>query len=361
MTTEKHNTTNYLVQQSNSLIETSQSFTLVERRLIYHILSKINPNEITPQFELRVADFIESFPDIDPKNAYTQIREAVEKLWTRSIQFKTDKGTTKVFHFLEMKEYKNSEGYLKIEFHRTVIPMIFDLKLGNYTTIFFDRLKNLDSTYSLRLYELAMMIYKQKGYNHKNINIIALEDLRFFLNCIDTYPNFKYFRQWILDPALKEVSEKTELIVAAEYLRTGRKIDRIKLNIKNKELGENLLEPEKPIPKKPALKRHPNPEKYKNEDTGEFYEKTFFLDRFEWACINYKRLYDYKNALKEVEQKLDEKLEKKQQEYLNIITYSITDVKENGLPFLNILGKNYDSRELLSTLEEIKDKYLHSK
>lgn len=145
-----------------------------------------------------------------------------------------------------------------------------------------------------------------------------------------------------------------------EYLRTGRKVDRIKFNIANKESGENLIETKKTIIKKPTLKRHPNPENYKDEDTGEFNEKDYFLDEFEWACINYKRVYDYKNALKSTGQSLDEKMDKKGKEYLNRITSAITDVKEQGLPFLNILGKNYDPRELLSTLEAIKDKYLHN-
>ena len=362
---KKYTVKNSIVTQSNDLIKSTQSFTLVERRLIYHILSKINPLDKNPTniFTLRVADFGDSFPQMNKSLIYNQLKEAVDKLLhQRTIQHLTDRGTTKVFNVLQEYEYKDKEGFLSIKFSDSMMPLIYNLK--TYTSIIFDNLKKLDTVYSLRMYELMLMIYKKNlanyNFGNKDIRVIEVDDLRFFLNCLNSYSSFKLFKIRVIEPALKEITKKTELSVTAEYLRTGRKIDRIRFHIFNKETGENLLEPDKPIPKRPTLKRHPNPEKYKDEETGEFYEKTFFLDRFEWACINYKRLYDYKNALKEIGQKLDDKLEKKQQEYLNIITYSITDVKENGLPFLS-LQRNCDFRELLRTLEEIKNKYLHSK
>ena len=73
-TTKKNNKNNHLVQQSNALIETSQKMTLIERRLIYHVLSRINPQKPQQEYVLKVSDFAQDFPQMDSAHVYGQVQ-----------------------------------------------------------------------------------------------------------------------------------------------------------------------------------------------------------------------------------------------------------------------------------------------
>ena len=238
---KKYTVKNSIVTQSNDLIKSTQSFTLVERRLIYHILSKINPLDKSPSnvFTLRVADFGDSFPQMNKALIYNQLKEAVDKLLhQRTIQHLTDRGTTKVFNVLQEYEYKDKEGFLSIKFSDSMMPLIYNLKA--YTSIIFDNLKKLDTVYSLRMYELMLMIYKKNlanyNFGNKDIRVIEVDDLRFFLNCLNLYSSFKLFKSKVIEPALKEITKKTEL----DFIFSIKRLGKIYLNQKSQCQNDQL-------------------------------------------------------------------------------------------------------------------------
>lgn len=310
---KKNNKNNHLVQQSNSLIETSQKMTLIERRLIYHVLSRINPQKPQQEYVLKVSDFAQDFPQMDSAHVYGQLKNAVNALYKRDVQLITDRGSTKIFHIIQEQEYKDNEGYLRMKFSDSTMPLIFELK-EKYTTMILENFKTLDSAYSLKLYELFCQ-YRAVGERE-----IKVKDLRFFLGCEETYPDFKIFNQMLLKPAIKEICEKTDLIVNLETIKTGRSVSGIKFRFTEK-TSDDIIDADfkvKPLraPKIPPLKRHPNPknEKYFLEDGEKDYEK-FCTDSFEWAIENYKRITTYREKLKELGLNLSDKEEERLKQY----------------------------------------------
>lgn len=289
----------YLVQQSNALIETSQKMTIVERRLMYHVLSRINPKQPQQEYTLQVEDFANDFPQMGKGAVYEQLKEAVQRLFKRDIQLITDRGTTKTFYLLQEQEYKDGEGFLRMKFSDSTMPLIFELK-EKFTTMILENFKFLDSTYSLKLYELLCQ-YQNQGWRQ-----LTVTDLRFFLGCDESYSEFKQFKQRVIEPAMKEISEKSNLLVNAEYIRSGRFITEVKFMFCDKKDDITIIDIDKPvIIKRPSLKRHPNPDNYdfNNENTKIQYQ----LDCFQWALENYKRLTKYENALKAQNKQLPSK------------------------------------------------------
>lgn len=334
-TMKKDKLKKYLVQQSNALIESSQKMTLVERRIIYHTLSRINPKQPQQEYVLKVEDFANDFPQMCKAVIYEQLKEAVQKLFKRDIQQITDRGTTKTFYLLQEQEYKDGEGFLRMKFSDSTMPLIFELK-EKFTTMILENFKFLDSTYSLRLYELLCQ-YQNQGWRQ-----ISVTDLRFFLGCEDTYPEFKRFKQMVIEPAIKEISEKSNLIVIAEYIRTSRFITDIKFNFYDKQDSSSIINVnvnEKNI-KRPSLKRHPNPNNYdfNNENTKIQYQ----LDCFEWALENYKRLTTYENALKAQNKQLSSKDLELKKRYTSDIANTYNEFQSNrwDLELLNNLKGN---------------------
>lgn len=326
-TTKKNNKNNHLVQQSNALIETSQKMTLIERRLIYHVLSRINPQKPQQEYVLKVSDFAQDFPQMDSAHVYGQLKNAVNALYKRDVQLITDRGSTKIFHLIQEQEYKDNEGYLRMKFSDSTMPLIFELK-EKYTTMILENFKTLDSAHSLKLYELFCQ-YRNVGERE-----IKIEDLRFFLGCEETYPDFKIFNQMLLKPAIKEICEKTDLIVNFEILRTSRSVSSIKFRFTEK-ISDDIIDSDfkvKPLkaPKIPAIKRHPNPKNEKYLENGKILYEKFYRDSFEWAVENYKRIFNYDIKLKEVGLELSDKEKDRKTQYLNKMAEVYTKFKQNG-------------------------------
>ena len=295
-------TSNKLVQQSNALIESSQKLTLVERRLFYYILSKLNPKEPKNTFQLKVEDFANDFPQMGNGTIYNQLKDGVQKLFKRDIQLITERGTTKVFHILQAQEYKDKEGFLSIKFSEDMMPLIFELK-QKYTSMLLENFKNLDSVYSLRLYELLCQ-YQSMGKRE-----ITVEDLRFFLDCVDTNKEFKFFKLRVIEPAIKEINAKTNLLIhKVEYKRIGRKISSIAFEFCDKAFVQDTtaIETTQPqqrqvkINEEPSLKRYPrNVPRINLKGMLSIEEIMQHKMKFRVACYNLKIIseYEQKNKL----------------------------------------------------------------
>ena len=58
----------------------------------------------------------------------------------------------------------------------------------------------------------------------------------------DKYPLFGNLQQRIIDPAIKEINEKTPMQVQYEFRKTGRKVTHIKLKFKRSPNKPKLLQ-----------------------------------------------------------------------------------------------------------------------
>ncbi|MFW9338860.1 replication initiation protein, partial [Glaesserella parasuis] len=61
---------------------------------------------------------------------------------------------------------------------------------------------------------------------------ITIEDLKKWLQVEDKYPRFNNFKQWVLEPSIKEINDKSDLLVDVEQIKRGRSIFALKFTIK---------------------------------------------------------------------------------------------------------------------------------
>lgn len=102
----------------------------------------------------------------------------------------------------------------------------FLLELSNKFTSY--RLANvvkLKSTYAIRIYELL------KQYEDLKERTISLENLRYYLDAMDVYPNYANFKQRVLKPSQKELNQKTDISFEFEEIKLGRKVQKIRFII----------------------------------------------------------------------------------------------------------------------------------
>lgn len=223
---------NALVVKHNDLIEARyQAFTVVEQRIILMLLGQIQKNDTDfKKYRVSVADFCRLTGLELNGGFYEHLRKTLTGLTSKSIYIKKEDGFLVTTWFADA-EYKKSEGWIEISISSKLKPYLLDLK-AKYTQYQLDIAIQFKSQYAIRLYERlkkeAQIVreYKQKNSFEQKY---SYEELReFFVIEKKLYSMFKDFRKWVIEPAVKEISDKSDLnITQVEYLKTGRKITHV--------------------------------------------------------------------------------------------------------------------------------------
>lgn len=232
------------VFQANSFIESRQSYTLQEKRLLSTIISFVKPtdtNFITYDFSIK------EWADLTGKtkeNFYQIADDVTDGLMGKIIKIdkigKDGKKAFKKFHVMSTANYE--DGVLKLEISKDMNDIFLQLQSKkNYTHYELIEFVTLTSTHAQRIYELI----KQYQHSKNRKRTIGLFDLKTMLGIEDKYKEFKEFRRKVLNVALKQIEEHTTLRYKWQGVKRGRKIHSIEfyeIHIAGKENPTELQE-----------------------------------------------------------------------------------------------------------------------
>jgi plasmid replication initiation protein len=60
---------------------------------------------------------------------------------------------------------------------------------------------------------------------------ISIDDLRYAIGCTNKYKTTRALKQEVINPAIKEINEKTSLKIACTDVKEGRKIVQFKFRV----------------------------------------------------------------------------------------------------------------------------------
>lgn len=241
-----------LVVKDNALIEASHRLGEVEQRLVLlAILKARNVGDTVEQLKdkmltIHADDYIANFGGTR-QGAYKALKQAVMGLFDAKWGYKylTDKGEQRVRYerFTQSADYGEGEGTVKFMFSTAIIPMLVELE-RRFTSYEIEQVAQLSSSYAMRLYEFFMRhLDKKTGTGWLDI---SLDDLRFRLGLLPTeYTKMGNFKARVLDYAIKEVNEHTDLLATYTQKKQGRVIVgfhfefKQKANAKPKKTKEN--------------------------------------------------------------------------------------------------------------------------
>lgn len=239
--------TDLIIRKGHPIIEAGYKLSLAEQRIILLSLAKLdNRNPEEGKVILRAKDYAENF-GVPENIAYRDLLNASKRLYERSIILKGEDEMTE-FRWIESRtKYHKGEGRISFEFSRRVMPYLFELdkRLG-YTQYHLLSVSGFTSTYSIRLYELFK---KLQGMCQRSV---TLEEIRRILMIEDKYLEFKTFRRDVLTPSLKEINEKSDILVGVETEKQGRTIVALSFSISIK----NTQKSAKSRPKFPAMSKY---------------------------------------------------------------------------------------------------------
>ena len=215
-----------LVTKDNSLIGASYSLGVVEQRLIFLAIIEAREQKTLIEAGGLLRIYAQSYAkqfDVEKHTSYEAMKRAVEGLYEAGFAYsKLDERSGKIGHYksrwVDKIGYIDDLGCVELVFASDVIPLITRLE-ARYTEYELKQVVGLQSEYAIRLYELIIQ-WRSVG----KTNPISLKELREKLGLVDEYKRIEAFKRRVLDLAVKQINEHTDITVEYEQHKQGRVI-----------------------------------------------------------------------------------------------------------------------------------------
>lgn len=262
-----------LVVKDNALINASYNLETTEQRLI--ILAVMRAREMgesittSSKLEIHASSYAQLF-GVSLDAAYKALKEAVNNLFNRQFSYtQAHKKTGKVglvrSRWVSRIFYVDDLGLLEITFAPDVVPLVTQLE-RRFTSYQVEQVAHLTSKYAIRLYEL-LIAWRDIG----KVSTIALCDVRNRLGVEENeYLAMSDFKRRVLDPAIKQINEKTDITAKYEQHKAGRKITGFSFTFKQK---KTLAKSTKAFKREHITKDQAAEKAYPGEDWNELLKR----------------------------------------------------------------------------------------
>ena len=167
------------------------------------------------------------------QNAYQRMKEAEDSLFNRRFSFFDEDGKLVKSRWIQQVKYLDDEGAIELVFTLAVVQGIskIDGIKDFFTQYLLSQTARLNSTYSARLYELLIQ-WKAVG----KTPLFELETFREQLGIgVNEYKRMDHFKTRVLDLAITEISEKTDIQATYQQHKKGRSISGFSFSFKQKQ------------------------------------------------------------------------------------------------------------------------------
>ena len=212
------------IYKANDMIQKGRhELSLQEQRCVLYAISKIKPEDaVFQEYTFELKDFY-TLCGIEDQS-YTRLKSILQNLSDRSWWVTIDdKGTESLVRWFSTMRTNKGSGTITIKFHEDMMPFLLKVTKENqyFTHYQLKYILPMKSQYAIRLYELL------KSYQWNNIEwFFEINSLKKQLNC-ENYRDFKDFRKRVLEPAAAEINEYTDIKIAWEPVKEGRKVARV--------------------------------------------------------------------------------------------------------------------------------------
>ena len=225
-----------LVVKDNALMNASYNLDLVEQRLILLAIVEaresgrgINAND---PLTVHAESYINHF-SVHRNTAYQALKDACKDLFARqfSYQEQRPKGVANITsRWVSQIAYVDNSATVELIFAPAIIPLVTRLE-EQFTSYELKQVSGLSSAYAIRLYEV-LIAWRSTG----KTPVIELSDFRQKLGVLEAeYKRMYDFKKYVLDPAIKQINEHTDITVKVEQHKKGRTISGFSFKFKQKQ------------------------------------------------------------------------------------------------------------------------------
>ena len=227
-----------LVVKDNALINASYNLDLVEQRLILLAIVEargsgrgINAND---PLEVHAESYVNQF-NVARQTAYQALKDACKDLFARQFSYQevNKRGNIEnvLSRWVSEIRYIDDEATVKLIFAPAIVPLITRLE-EQFTKYELQQISDLSSAYAVRLYEL-LIAWRSTGQTP----VIELAEFRQKIGVLDDeYTRMGNFKDRVLNLAIAQVNEHTDINVKCEQHKKGRNISGFSFTFKQKKV-----------------------------------------------------------------------------------------------------------------------------
>ena len=213
---------NPLAVQSNALINARYEMTMLQKKLLLMLISKIRrEDDDFKVYKIRVKDF-KGTAGLSSTQIYSKLKKATEGLMSIVFKIKKETGELQI-SILSSAEYFKGRGLMELCFDPKLKPYLLQLK-EQFTQIPIKQVMTLKSVYAIRLFEMLQQ-YKSTGFF-----ITKVDALRYKLGLEKKYKSYNLFKKNVIIQAQREL-ESTDMAFTFEEIKESRRVDRIKFRL----------------------------------------------------------------------------------------------------------------------------------
>ena len=229
-----------LVVKTNQLNSALQNLSLPEIRIVQ--LAIVDARETNTGLStdkplridaLRYAEMFET----TRQNGYKRMKEAEETLFNRRFSYLDDEGKVIKSRWIQQVRYLDDEGAIELVFTLAVVNSIsrIDGAEDFFTSYLLEQTASMDSIYSVRIYELLVQ-WKAA----KKTPVFELGKFRDQLGVeVSEYKAMCDFKKRVLEVAINEINEKSDIKINYEQVKKGRSIAGFKFKVLAKDKPKN--------------------------------------------------------------------------------------------------------------------------
>lgn len=229
-----------MVVKTNQLNSAIQSLSLPELRIIQ--LAIVDARETNTGLRLDSPLRIDGLRygevfNTSRQNGYQRMKEAENTLFNRRFSYVNKAGHVVKSRWISDVTYLDDEGAIEICFTRTVVKGIsrIDGAEDFFTSYLLEQTADMKSVYSVRLYELLV-----QWKTAKKTPMFERTEFRQQLGIDDDeeYKAMNDFKKRVLNAAVDEINEKSDLKVSYEQVKKGARIIGFKFKVLTKDKPE---------------------------------------------------------------------------------------------------------------------------
>lgn len=230
------------IYKRNDMIQKGRhELTLQEQRCVLYAISKIKPDDtVFQEYTFELGDFYKLCGL--QGDSYTELKAILIGLKQKTWWVETAPNEESTVSWFNKVRTNKKSGTVTVRFDDDMMPYLLELSKQDafYTHYQLKYILPMKSQYAIRLYELL------KSYQRNNYEwFFDIDGLKKQLNC-ENYKDFYDLRRWVIEPAVAEINEFTDIKIAWEPVKEGRKVVRVTFYMVGKKKTD-LLEAERAI------------------------------------------------------------------------------------------------------------------
>lgn len=208
------NTEDKVIYQHNMITSGRYDYSACMLDILFMILSGLEKGRKSYTIQTKDIELITG-----RKWNYKQLRDSTEIIGSRMFEIETPDSYEQIWLFSSIK-YLKGTGSFTVTLSDTSLPLLFDLK-NNFTAMQLKSVLNCTSKYAKRIYALACQwrVVGQKRFE--------ISEFKKILGLIDKkgkeqFTEMPAFRKKVLDIAMFQINEYTDIKLEYELLKRGR-------------------------------------------------------------------------------------------------------------------------------------------